>query len=141
MSFYLDTSILVSAIAAEAESLRVQTWLASQQPDQLRISEWVTVEVSSALALKVRTRQLTPSERLAGLSMFKDLALRNFEVLGVLPRHFREAAALIDRGALPLRAADALHLAVAMGDGATLCTLDRGFEAAARAYGVKTLRP
>ena len=52
--------------------------------------------------------------------------------------HFVMAARLADKYVSGLRGSDALHLAVCAGHGATLCTLDQRFGAAAATLGVKT---
>jgi uncharacterized protein len=138
---YLDTSILVSALTAEKKSPRVQLWLEMQEPDSLHISLWVETELSSALSKKVREGELTPALRkfcLGGFAALKDVSLT---VAPIKPKHFVSAARLVDASLLGLRAADALHLAVSMDIGATLCTLDKKFADAAGAVGVKVLTP
>ena len=140
MTFYLDTSVIVAAVTNEAAGQRVRSWLAEQVRGELIVSDWVSTEVSSALALKVRTGDLTQDERKVALHAFRRLT-RLCENRRVLSRHFREATRLIDEGALSLRAADALHLAVAMDCGAILCTLDQRFAAAAQAVGALTSSP
>jgi hypothetical protein len=54
-------------------------------------------------------------------------------------RQFRTAAAFADQYRPGLRAGDALHLAVAFENGATLRTLDRRLAEAGPALGVMTL--
>nr|QQZ51955.1 PIN domain-containing protein [Phenylobacterium glaciei] len=51
--------------------------------------------------------------------------------------HFKTAARFADQYALGLRAGDALHLAIAVDQGATLCTLDRRLAEAGQALGLK----
>ena len=50
--------------------------------------------------------------------------------------HFAAAGRFAERFNLGLRAADALHIAIAAGHGATICTLDRRLAEAASALGV-----
>ena len=139
MSLYLDTSLLVAALTNEAETARMQAWLAAQPPDELTISDWVVTEFSSALSIKLRTGQLQPTHRADALSMFTRLVAESFTLLSIGGQQFRTAARYADQYALGLRAGDALHLAVCADHGATLCTLDRRLGKAGAALGVKTI--
>jgi len=51
----------------------------------------------------------------------------------------RNAARLLEGWTTSLRAGDALHLAIAAGQGAVVCTLDRGLAAAAGALGLQAM--
>jgi uncharacterized protein len=134
---YVDSSILVSALTAEAASPRVQLWLEMQKPDSLRVSLWVETELSSALSLKVRTGASTPALRKFCLSGFAALKDESLTVAPIKPKHFVSATRLVDASLLGLRAADALHLAVSMDIGAALCMLDVKFAQCAAALGAK----
>ncbi len=139
MSLYLDTSLLVAALTNEAETERMQAWLAAQAADELVISDWVVTEFSSALSIKLRTGQIEPRHRADALATFMSLILVSFTLLPVTGLQFRTAARFADQYALGLRAGDALHLAICADHGATMCTLDRRLSEAAAALGVKTL--
>ncbi len=102
------------------------------------VSDWVTAEFSSALALKIRTGALTRERRTIALGTYEDLRIRTFAILPVASHHFHAAARYADRDDLNLRAADALHLAICVGHGATLLTLDRRLHAACVTLGVPT---
>ncbi len=138
MSLYLDTSVLVSCLTREAETPRMQRWLAEQDQTQLAISDWVVTEFSSALSIKMRTGQIGSSDRDHALAMFTTLSIETFHVLSIATAQFRAAARFADQHGLSLRAADALHLAVCADHGATLCTLDRRLAEAGPPLAVRT---
>ena len=136
MTQYLDTSLLVSAVANEPRSAKSRAWFERQKPDGFVISDWVVAEFSAALSIKLRTGALTVSQRSTALEIFGRLIEQSLKILPVESRHFRAAARLADQFALGLRAGDALHLAIAVGHSATICTLDRRLAEAAGSLGI-----
>jgi len=139
--FYVDTSVLVSALTVETTSDRAQTWLAGQPAGGIHISEWTITEFSSALAVKQRNRQITPAERAAALAAFARIFVTRVDVLQVTPAHFRAAAMLADTSPDGLRSGDALHLAICLDYRLALCTLDGRLVRSAGSVGADVTLP
>lgn len=136
--FYIDTSLLVASLCEEGMTAKAQRWLVEQDPESLFISEWTITEMSSALAIKLRTGQIDQMQRAASLSMFNRIVHDSLTVLPVQSVHFHKAAAYVDHHAVSLRAGDALHIAIAADAGATVFTLDSRLAEAGNVLGVST---
>lgn len=134
---YLDTSPLVSAVSSEEATARVHDWLA-QQADNLAISDWTVLEFASAAAAKQRNGEITATDRSHALTWFEQFRDGTAELWAVRTTAFRRATELINVVGVKVRAADALHLAIAEEHGATLCTLDKEQAEAGEAAGIST---
>jgi predicted nucleic acid-binding protein len=132
---YVDTCVLLAALTPEANSGAAAAFL-EQATAPLAISPWSATELHSALGLKVRTKALSPSQAEAVLQVFERSLTPGFLMLEVEPQDFRNANACLRGWTTALRAADALHLAIASGRGATLCSLDAPFVKAAQQLGL-----
>lgn len=136
MSVYLDTSVLISALTLEPGTQGTQAWLAAQREGSLAISEWVTAEFASALALQRRSAMIGPEAKMAAQSAFAQLKMQSFQLLDIQAADFQTAAQLVGQPGMALRAPDALHIAIAQRYCAGLATLDRKQAAGARAAGL-----
>ena len=126
----------MASLANEVATHRVQTWLGRQPPETLLISDWVVTELASALSIKVRTGELSASDRARLAATFTRLRTESLTVLPLSRGHFATAARFVEQVNVGLRAADALHVAIAADHGATLCTLDRRLAEAATSLAV-----
>ena len=139
MSFYLDTSVIVATLTPEDASPRVRQWLERRRDAALNISEWVGTEVSAALSIKVRNRDLTEQAQAIALSAFAVMRSDNFVLLPIDASAFRRAANLADRSQFGLRSGDALHLAIVEPTAMPLVTLDKRLAKAGHGLGIATL--
>jgi predicted nucleic acid-binding protein len=135
---YLDTSVVVAAMTAEARSRDIQLWLGRQDPKSLAISAWVATEFSAALSIKLRANQIGAQYRAQALAAFAELCRESLTLLPIDANHFVIAARIADQHALGLRAGDALHLAIAFDHGAVVITLDQRLAEAGPEAGVRT---
>ncbi len=87
------------------------------------ISDWTITEVASALAIKLRTGELSLEQHADVRTQWTVLERESLVLLPVSSRMFADAADFIDRVS-GLRSGDALHLAVAAAGGHSLVTLD-----------------
>jgi len=121
---YVDTSVLVAVLMAETHSDGARDWLYSKANEKIAVSVWTRTEFSSALSLKVRTGQIDVAAQGRALTRFGRLiAVSTFD-LAIMPEDFLVAARWCDNHRTGLRAGDALHMAIAHRNHATLCTLD-----------------
>jgi hypothetical protein len=126
----------VTSLAREPATERVQAWLGRQEPGTLLISDWVVTEFASALSIKARTGELSAGDRARLAAVLARLRLESVMVVPVTRDHFAVAAQFAGQFSLRLRAADALHAAIAAAQGAASCTLDRRLATAATALAV-----
>lgn len=134
---YCDASALAKLFLPEVGSDELNTVVAGRS--DLLISELAITEVASALARRARAGAL--GEAIARRVHRKVLAIvasGAFRRLDLLPETHREAERLLLAArSAPLRAADALHLALALtARASTILTYDRTLARAARIQGL-----
>ena len=135
MSAYLDTSVLIPTLIAEPSTESVYDYLGAIN-QELLISDFAAAEVASALSRLIRMRLVTDADASARLADFDAWRAAMSLPVDIRAADARLAYIYVRRFALGLRAADALHLAIARRLEAALITLDRRLATAARELGI-----
>lgn len=123
---YLDTSLLVAALVHEAGTATALGFLQAHAKQSWLISPWVATELASALALQVRRSAITREESQEAWQRFVVLRDHRLHTLPLAAEDFEVAARLALAQATPLRAGDALHLALCQRLRLHLASFDRG---------------
>ena len=135
MSFYLDTSVLVALLTPDAFAARSEQFK-SDNENSLVVSDFAAAELASVISQRVRTRTTSRENARLVLADF-DAWLTGVNLRPQIdPADVARADFYLRRLDLPLRAPDAIHIAVAQRLGATLVTFDRAMTMAARALDV-----
>ncbi|WP_296810531.1 type II toxin-antitoxin system VapC family toxin [Thiocapsa sp.] len=130
---YLDTSFIAPLAIAEETSDSVETFVMTLLPGDLATSLWTRVELASLISRKRRMGELSDTQAEAVRRELARLLEESFLLLVPTTADFALAARYLETPASGLRAGDALHLAIAAGQGAeTILTLDAGFIRAGR---------
>lgn len=132
---YFDTSLVVPYYCPEALSEAAERILrADPRP---AVSDLVEVEFFSALAQKVRAREMPIADAgRAGEQFLEHLGAGFYARIAVQRRHYENARSWLARLNSPLRTLDALHLAIADIEGLRLATADHDLSRSARSLGV-----
>ena len=139
MSVYFDASLIVSLFVKDAQTDRAESYLNRHQPTAA-LSDFVALEVASAVNLRVRTKQLTAPQAESVLAAFDIWRSRSADMLSLIAGDISTADNFMRRLNLPLRAPDALHIAIAQRHSLPLATFDAQMAASAQILGV-TLAP
>jgi hypothetical protein len=135
VNVYPDASVLVAMVVDDAFSDSADRFLRATSPE-LFISDFAAAEFSSVVARRVRSRDLAKSDAIAAFGTFDLLRARAAHIEAT-----REDIARADewiRGLdLPVRAPDAIHLAITQRLDLALATFDKHLVAAARKLHVK----
>ncbi|MES1200092.1 MAG: type II toxin-antitoxin system VapC family toxin [Pseudomonadota bacterium] len=135
---YLDASTIVSLYVSEPMSLRVADMLA-QARKPVVASTWTLLECVSAFSIKARVGSLSATDVSRLCQKLQSEAGYDFGLEQVVNDDLIQATTFIQTCATPLRAGDALHLAICRRLAASLLTLDRGMETAAKALSLPLL--
>jgi predicted nucleic acid-binding protein len=132
---YIDTSLVVPYYCPEALSQAAERTLRGDPRPAL--SDLVEVEFFSALARKVRVREMSAADATRTGEQFLDhLRTGLYARIAVERRHYEAARGWLGRWTLPLRALDAVHLVLADLEGLRLATADLDLSRSARRVGV-----
>jgi len=136
---YLDTSFLAPYYLPEEASERVERRLRRLAAGSLIISPLVRVELASLLVTKFRAREMAEEvARLTMAALDRHLSTGALRLASILTEDFGRATEWIMVMKHPLRAPDALHLAVAARHNALFWTLDQRLAKVAGWVGLKT---
>ena len=132
---YVDTSVLAAYYCPEPASDRAQRALSLEA--ERAVSLLVDVELASALAGKVRGRQIRRTDARRILTLYQShLEQGIYTRLPIEDAHYAQAREWLTTFAVALRSLDALHVAVAGLSGCSLLTADRALARACSAVGV-----
>jgi hypothetical protein len=127
---YFDASLIVSLIVRDSLSPRAWDYISRHEPLPI-VSDFASAEVASAVNLKVRVRELDVAQGRSALAEFDLWRADMCETVDISTADVSSAEALLRRLDLPLRAADAIHIAAARRMGALLATFDTQMAATA----------
>lgn len=133
---FVDTSVLAKRYLDEVGSDEFELFLRRRR--SVLIARLAMLELHSLLRRRIRTREISPDYRQAALADFADDVQRGFiQIEPLADRHAFVARDLIEGlPEHPLRALDALHLAIAQTAGSRImATADRVMAGAADALG------
>ncbi len=136
---YFDTSFLAPLILPEATSEPIAGFFDALPPEDLAVSHWTRVEFASLLSREVRMGYLDPASAHEAGSRFEAMVRESFIVILPNPDDFDRARDCLNRFETGLRAADALHLAIAWNRGSqVIYSLDKRMIAAGKKLGLTT---
>ncbi len=133
---YVDTSVLAAYYCPEPLSGKAQ-WALAQEHERV-ISSLVELELVSAIARKVRTREMRRGDAHRILAAFQShLDQGVYTRLTVDGAHFATAREWLATLMIPLQTLDALHVALAALKGCSIMTADVVLAKACAKVGVK----
>jgi uncharacterized protein len=134
---YVDTSVLAAYYCPEPLSAQAQAAL--QEQPGLAISWLVEIELVSALARKVRAREVRRTDAHRVHAVFQShLQQGIYTRLALDGSHFAQARQWLATFDVSLQTLDALHVAVAALNGCLLLTADTALAKACARFGVTT---
>ena len=139
MNLYLDTSILVALFTKDPFTERADSFL-EKHPSIVNVSDFAAAEFASAVARQVRAKEISSREARAAFSTFDAWISRAAQRSQITPSDIIAAEVFLRRLDLPLRAPDAVHIAITQRIGAALATFDARMSASARTLGTEVAK-
>ncbi|CAN5238817.1 type II toxin-antitoxin system VapC family toxin [soil metagenome] len=136
MEIYLDTSVLVAIYVPEPHTENILAYL-DENITKIFISRLTETEFHSALAIKLRTKQLTAKQVTEVTNVFNEnLETFIYEKIFLSDNAFQQAINFLTIHKTNLRTLDALHLASANTISANLLTSDQDLAKAADYFNI-----
>ena len=136
MGLYLDASVIVSLFISDAFSDRAESE-AFGADQELFVSDWAVLEVSSVVRKRARIGAISQEEALTLLADFDLWRAQSTTVANVQAADIAAANILVRRLDVVLRGPDAIHIAIVQRLGAHLLTFDKGMEKVAASIGLR----
>jgi predicted nucleic acid-binding protein len=134
VSVYFDASILVSLFTIDPFTARAEHFVETSSPAPI-VSDFAAAEFASAVARRVRNRELPADEAQIAFTQFDVWAAR-IDRVQMGPSDVAAAEATLRSLDLNLRTPDALHLCLTQRLRLTLATFDSKMVAAAASLGI-----
>jgi uncharacterized protein len=139
VTFYLDTSFLISVLADEANSDASRAWMKSAAAPMI-VSDFAALEFAASMLRFLRAGRLSDESASVMLQRFDQIRAASVAYAHAAD-DYRLADELVRDFRTKLAAPDSLHLASSIKLGATLVTFDERLAAAARMRGAEVLTP
>ncbi len=136
---YVDTSVVVALLTAEPKTPHVTKWFAELDETPIS-SDWLLPEFSSAMSIKLRSKQLSDAHVRRVRKEFELLISGGIQLVALSRSAFSLASDMVKQHRYGLRAGHSLHLAVGVECGAShVATLDVTFAQNVRRNGIRTI--
>ena len=136
MRVYLDASVIVALLTNDPLTQRAEKFLRTTKPVVV-LSDFAAAEFASAIARRVRTKEMTADEARMAFSMLDAWAARTMERAEISGADVKSAEIFLRRLDLTLRTPDAINIAIAQRVDASLATFDAKMAASAHALGTE----
>ena len=136
LDVYADASVLVALFIPDPFAARARQFVEQARPTIL-VSDLAGAEFASAIARRVRMREVAPGQAQAAFGAFDAWTPFRGARLETTTTDIAAAERFLRRLDLNLRTPDALNIAIAQRSGAALATFDGRMADAARALGLE----